>query len=76
MPGLVHLVLSSARAEETPRKDYGEPLMRWFNKHGGIAGRKIIPAWADNTVAPNNTQAGNRQAMCATFTHDNKIFAA
>lgn len=67
---------SSARGDETPRKDYGQPLIDWFNDHGGIAGRKILPVWADVKVTPNNTMAANRQGVCATFTQDHKVFAA
>lgn len=67
---------SSARAGETPRKDYGDPLIKWFNENGGIAGRKIVPVWADVKVTPNNTMASNRQSVCATLTQDNKVFAA
>lgn len=67
---------SSARAGETPRKSYGQPLIDWFNKHGGVASRRIVPVWADVKVTPNNTTAANRQAVCATFTQDNKVYAA
>lgn len=67
---------SSAREGETPRKDYGDPLISWFNRNGGIAGRKIVPVWADVRVTPNQTMAANRQGVCATFTQDNKVFAA
>jgi len=47
----------------------------WVNKHGGIAGRRIVPIIRDfdNTSEKQNWQ--QEEAMCAGFTEDDHVFA-
>lgn len=48
-----------------------------INRHGGLAGRQIVPVWFDvNTVSYNLNPQGTAQSECATFTQDHHVFAA
>lgn len=52
-----------------------EALVRYFNAHGGIAGRKLRPIYYTyDPTSGNVDQIG--QAACATFTEDANVFAA
>jgi ABC-type branched-subunit amino acid transport system substrate-binding protein len=48
-----------------------------INKHGGVAGRKLVPVYADFDSTSTQTLSSQYEAVCQTFTHDNpKVFAA
>ena len=51
-----------------------EALVKEYNAHGGIAGRKIVPIYADTDTASNRWDA-DFAAACATFTQDHKVVA-
>jgi hypothetical protein len=61
----------SAESEEKPVKE----IVKYFNSHGGIRGRKIEPYiyLSDVTTTP---WAVDAQASCTEFTEDKKVFAA
>jgi hypothetical protein len=54
-------------------------IVGYMNRHGGIAGRKIVPYYhdfpLDDLVVPSREQA-REQAMCDDFTLDRPTFAA
>jgi hypothetical protein len=50
-------------------------MLDWLNKHGGIAGRKVVPV-VHRTEALNGTWAAQAEAACRTFTEDRKVVAA
>lgn len=51
-----------------------EALVKSYNDAGGIAGRKIVPIYADTDTATNRWDA-DFAAACATFTQDHEVVA-
>jgi hypothetical protein len=51
-----------------------DALVKAYNDAGGIAGRKIVPVYADTDTATNRWDA-DFAAACATFTQDHKVVA-
>jgi hypothetical protein len=50
-------------------------LVAYFNAHGGVAGRKLLPVYHSyDPTSGNADQIG--QATCAAFTDDTSVFAA
>lgn len=51
-------------------------LLDYFNKRGGIAGRKLVPVY--HTYESQSTDPGSvqQQEACTTFTQDHKVFVA
>ena len=47
------------------------PFIAYFNKHGGIAGRKIVPVYYQANSSDDASTAG--QQACAAFTQDAKV---
>ena len=47
------------------------PFIDYLNKHGGIAGRKIVPVYYQADSSQDASTSA--QAACATFTQDNKV---
>ena len=45
-----------------------------INKHGGIAGRKLVPIYAGVDATSAQTVDQQLQASCAKWTQDNKVF--
>jgi hypothetical protein len=53
-------------------QDLAHAYIRYFNAHGGIAGRKLEPVeYTQNPSSPN--YQSDMQAACAKFTQDNKL---
>ncbi len=46
-----------------------------INKHGGIAGRKVVPVFARFDSTSTQTLDQQWAAVCQTFTHDKRVFA-
>ena len=68
--------IGAGAATSTDTKRATELLIEDVNRRGGIHGRKIVPIWhAVDALAPR-TYEQHGQAMCATWTEDNKVFAA
>lgn len=64
---------SSSTAPNNP----AEPVIKWINQNGGIAGRTVVPVY-HRTNGETATQQGrdrDAQEACATWTEDNKVFA-
>lgn len=57
-------------------KSFGDAYIRWFNKTGGLCGRKIVPVWIDEKTVTGASPDANDQAACTALTQDNKVFAA
>ena len=49
-----------------------EAVYKYINAHGGIAHRKAVPVWYQQSVS--NDASTTAQAQCATWTQDNKVF--
>lgn len=49
-----------------------EALVQDYNARGGLAGRKIVPVFANTDTASSNWEA-QFAAACATLTEDNKV---
>jgi hypothetical protein len=47
-----------------------------INKHGGIAGRKVVPVWQSVDTASAQTIDTQLAAACDHFAHDERVFAA
>jgi len=47
-----------------------------LNKHGGIAGRKVVPVWQAVDNASAQTIDSQLAAACDHFAHDERVFAA
>ncbi|MGH2784154.1 MAG: hypothetical protein ACRDJ1_02725 [Actinomycetota bacterium] len=56
------------------RKVY-DTVIAQVNKEGGIAGRKIVPIYAEFDVTSSRTIDQQAQSACAKWTQDNKVFA-
>jgi hypothetical protein len=55
-----------------------DKVIAYVNNQGGLAGRKIVPVYADQDVLQYATPAGRQreqQRGCATFTEDQPVFA-
>lgn len=50
-----------------------ESIVEWINKRGGIAGRKIVPVYAERKAADADGNADT--SRCTRFTQDEKVFA-
>jgi hypothetical protein len=58
---------------ETPEN--ARRVIDYINKHGGIAGRKVVPVFNDTNIESANSFDSSAQAACSRFTEDNKVFA-
>ena len=52
----------------------GDALIAWMNKHGGIAGRKIVPVWEHYNPEQESLDQEIAE-RCAAFGEDTKVFA-
>lgn len=52
-----------------------QTVVDYLNKHGGIAGHKIIPIYHDTNIDSANSFDEDAQATCSAFTEDNHVFA-
>jgi hypothetical protein len=53
-------------------------LIDYFNAHGGLAGRKIVPVYYQANIQNLVTRSGRQQEAqnaCATYTEDNHVFS-
>lgn len=57
-------------------KDNAQRVVDYINKHGGLAGRKIVPVYHDTNIDSSETWDNDEQATCAAFTEDHHVFAA
>lgn len=58
-------------------KGQAQAVISYLNKHGGLAGRQIVPVWHDVSDANYNSDpSGTAQAECADWTQDHHVFAA
>ena len=55
------------------RSDY-KAVIDDINAHGGIGGRKVVPVYASVDATSNTPAEQQRQADCAQWTQDNKVF--
>jgi ABC-type branched-subunit amino acid transport system substrate-binding protein len=51
-----------------------EALVKEYNQHGGLSGRKIVPVYGDTDTASSDWN-GQFQAACAHLTEDNHVQA-
>lgn len=54
----------------------GNAIVDDLNKHGGIAGRKVVPVWQAVDSASAQTIDSQLAAACDHFAHDERVFAA
>lgn len=66
--------LGAGYSTTTSASDVTKALVRYYNKHGGISGRKIAPVEYTIQVTSGNFQT-EMQAACASFTQDHKVAA-
>ncbi|MCU1602522.1 MAG: hypothetical protein JWO22_3231 [Frankiales bacterium] len=66
--------LGAGYSTTTSGADVTKALVRYYNKHGGIAGRAIKPVEYTIQVTSGNYQT-EMQAACADFTQDHKVAA-
>ncbi|HVT19784.1 MAG TPA: hypothetical protein VHE57_00145 [Mycobacteriales bacterium] len=50
-------------------------VVDYLNKHGGIAGRKVVPVFHDTNIDSANSFDADAQATCSAFTEDHHVFA-
>jgi ABC-type branched-subunit amino acid transport system substrate-binding protein len=62
-------------AEGTDERPITEALVKHLNKHGGIAGRKIIPTFFEYDAVTGGTWDSLAAAACDKFINDDKVFA-
>jgi ABC-type branched-subunit amino acid transport system substrate-binding protein len=51
-----------------------EPIVKWINEHGGVAGRKLQLAWHFRDDLSQDTDDTKMQQACTDFTQDKKVF--
>jgi hypothetical protein len=51
-----------------------EAIVNYVNAHGGVAGRKLVALYTYTDIT-QGTYDSEDQAVCDTFTQDNKVFA-
>ena len=57
------------------QKANAEAMIKDVNKHGGIAGREIVPVWQSVDTASAQTIDAQLAAACDHFAHDERVFA-
>lgn len=57
------------------QKANAEAMIADVNKHGGIAGRQIVPVWQSVDTASSQTIDSQLAAACDHFAHDERVFA-
>lgn len=62
-------------AEGTDERSIAEALVKHLNKHGGIAGRKIVPVFFEYDAVTGGTWDSLAAAACEHFITDEKVFA-
>jgi ABC-type branched-subunit amino acid transport system substrate-binding protein len=78
--GIVRTGVSNAAAfgaslgNTVTETDVDDALVASFNDRGGIAGRRIVPVYADTDTASSSWDA-DFEAACAKFTQDHKVAA-
>jgi ABC-type branched-subunit amino acid transport system substrate-binding protein len=51
-------------------------VIGYINSHGGLAGRKVVPVFYDQSVAGASTSPDNEYARaCSTWTEDERVYA-
>jgi hypothetical protein len=50
-------------------------VVNYLNKHGGIAGHKIVPVYHDTNIDSANSFDADAQATCSAFAEDHHLFA-
>lgn len=68
--------IGAGAATSTDGKKAMELLIKDLNDRGGINGRKVVPVWHAVDALAAKTYEQHGQEMCATWTEDNKVFAA
>jgi hypothetical protein len=63
-------------AEGTDERPITEALVRYLNKHGGIAGRKIELSFFEYDAVAGGSWDSLAAAACDKFINDDKVFAA
>ncbi|MFP5326923.1 MAG: ABC transporter substrate-binding protein, partial [Acidimicrobiia bacterium] len=63
-------------ATSTDTRRATELVIKDLNDRGGIHGRKVVPVWHALDALAAKTYEQHGQEMCATWTEDNKVFAA
>jgi ABC-type branched-subunit amino acid transport system substrate-binding protein len=51
-----------------------EPIVKWINANGGVAGRKLQIAWHFRDDLSQDTDDTKMQQACTDFTEDKKVF--
>lgn len=51
-----------------------EPIVKWINDNGGVAGRKLQVAWHFRDDLSQDTDDTKMQQACTDFTQDKKVF--
>jgi hypothetical protein len=69
------LVGFGGSAEGTNERSIIEALVKYFNAHGGIAGRKIVPVFFEYDAVGGDTWDSLAQQACEKFVRDEKVFA-
>jgi hypothetical protein len=54
----------------------GNAIVDDVNKHGGIAGRTVVPVWHPFDATSTQTLDAQWASVCAYFTQDHRVFAA
>lgn len=54
---------------------YAKAVVADINKHGGIAGRTLVPVWHEYDGTSTQSTEVQEQAACADYTQDHHVFA-
>ena len=74
--GALNRAYGFAGIGQVDQKQVIELIIKYINAHGGVAGRQLKPVWYEGDSLANKTPEQTAQEECATWTQDNKIFAA
>jgi hypothetical protein len=67
--------VGAAGAGGTDGRDAYRAVIDEVNRHGGIAGREVVPVFAPLDVTSATPVDEQEQAACSTWTEDNTVFA-
>lgn len=73
--GAGNAALGAANLDPGDYRKVFKAVFDQVNAEGGIAGRKLVPVYAEIDVTSSQTLDQQAQSACAKWTQDNKVFA-
>jgi len=72
--GQANAAIGAADTDPGDVRDYYNALVDEVNRSGGVAGRRLVPAYYETQTTSTQSADSQRQAACEYFTNDVKAF--